>query len=151
MLWVFLVWNITCAARLWGMKLVSHLVFPYAFAILTQTHVISLTIYRVDLILGNSNAGINHSGCFPQVQWSGRVTEGAGLSTGETTELANSYMSRLGPVTRNKEASGTFLYLFLILFVSNALTLLWPIFYLIHQALKTHCWNIKKRNKILLV
>ena len=52
------------------------------------------------------------------------MTEGAGLSTGETTELANSYMSRLGPVTRNKEASGTFLYLFLILFVSNALTLL---------------------------
>ena len=54
----------------------------------------------------NNLLNIIHIGEPQQVKWSGRVTEGAGLSTGETTELANSYMSRLGQVVRNKEPSG---------------------------------------------
>lgn len=41
-----------------------------------------------------------------QVTWSGRCREGVGLSTGETTELANSYMSRLGVITRAMENTG---------------------------------------------
>ena len=32
--------------------------------------------------------------------------QGAGKSTGETTELVNSYLSRLGPVTRNSCKAG---------------------------------------------
>ena len=36
-----------------------------------------------------------------QMKWSGKVKEGAGKSTGETTELANSFLSRIGLVTRN--------------------------------------------------
>ena len=44
-----------------------------------------------------------------QVAWSGRCREGAGLSIGETTELANNYMSRFGPVTRGMEATGDFM------------------------------------------
>lgn len=32
--------------------------------------------------------------------------EGAGLSTGETTEVANAYMSRFGQVTRVMESTG---------------------------------------------
>ena len=34
------------------------------------------------------------------------MVEGAGLSTGETTELANSYLSRLGGVTRHMTDMG---------------------------------------------
>lgn len=34
------------------------------------------------------------------------MVEGAALSTGETTELANSYISRLGGVTRHMTESG---------------------------------------------
>ncbi|XP_067944862.1 uncharacterized protein [Watersipora subatra] len=41
-----------------------------------------------------------------QMKWSGRVTVGTGLSTGETTELVNSYMSRLGKVTRHMTSDG---------------------------------------------
>lgn len=41
-----------------------------------------------------------------QVKWSGKVIDGAGRSTGETTELANSYLSRLGPVTRHMTKQG---------------------------------------------
>ena len=40
------------------------------------------------------------------MKWSGRCTEGAGLSTGETTEIANSYLSRFGQVTRVMESTG---------------------------------------------
>ena len=43
---------------------------------------------------------------FFQVKWSAKVMSGAGKSTGETTELVNSYLSRLGPVTRNSCKAG---------------------------------------------
>lgn len=50
------------------------------------------------------------------MRWSGKVVRGAGRSTGETTELANSYLSRLGVVTRHMSKSSmykTFFYLLL--------------------------------------
>ncbi|XP_067951302.1 uncharacterized protein [Watersipora subatra] len=40
-----------------------------------------------------------------QMKWSGKVVKGAGRSTGETFEQANSYLSRLGPVTRNSHSA----------------------------------------------
>ncbi|XP_067931090.1 uncharacterized protein [Watersipora subatra] len=40
-----------------------------------------------------------------QMKWSGKVVKGAGRSTGETCEQANSYLSRLGPVTRNSHSA----------------------------------------------
>ena len=45
-----------------------------------------------------------------QVKWSAKVVKGAGCSTGETTELANSYLSRLGPVTRNSHKAGMVIF-----------------------------------------
>jgi hypothetical protein len=41
-----------------------------------------------------------------QLRWSGHYITGTGLSTGETTELANSYMSRLGLTTRHMTQAG---------------------------------------------
>jgi len=40
------------------------------------------------------------------VRWSGKVIKGVGLSTGETTEQANSYLSRYGLTTRHMTANG---------------------------------------------
>ena len=40
------------------------------------------------------------------MKWSGKVTSGAGESTGETTEQANSYLSRFGLITRHMTSSG---------------------------------------------
>jgi len=44
-----------------------------------------------------------------KARWSGRVRKGVGLSTGETTEQTNSYMSRCGLITRHMTASGTYI------------------------------------------
>ena len=40
------------------------------------------------------------------MQWSGKVTAGAGESTWETTEQANSYLSRFGLITRHMTNAG---------------------------------------------
>jgi hypothetical protein len=40
------------------------------------------------------------------MHWGGRRQKGSGLSTGETSEQANSYLSRLGLVTRHMTPAG---------------------------------------------
>lgn len=40
------------------------------------------------------------------MKWSGKVLDGAGMSTGESTELVNSFLSRLGAVTRHMSIAG---------------------------------------------
>lgn len=39
-----------------------------------------------------------------QMKWGAKFQTGSGLSTGETTELVNSYLSRFGVVTRHMTA-----------------------------------------------
>ena len=41
-----------------------------------------------------------------QLKWGAHAQVGSGLSSGETTKLANSYMSRLGVVTRHMTVAG---------------------------------------------
>lgn len=48
------------------------------------------------------------------MKWSGKVQPGAGESTGETTELANSYLSRFGGTTRHMTKAGITILLQLI-------------------------------------
>lgn len=43
-----------------------------------------------------------------QQKWGARAQIGSGLSTGETTELVNSYLSRFGLITRHMTEFGKF-------------------------------------------
>lgn len=61
-------------------------------------------LYECDCLEG-ANHEITILG-FMQNKWSGKVQDGCGESSGETTELANSFMSRPGLVTRYMTPSG---------------------------------------------